>query len=96
MEPKDVQPPKAEPELSAAALLFDENHSRGFKNTKIDFNPSQERHVSPDERIPNLERSKSKDRGNSLGGTIGRYGTNRGIGVAEKTNYGQRHRMRHL
>ena len=40
MEPKDIAPKKAEPELSAAALLFDENHTRGFKNTKIDYNPS--------------------------------------------------------
>ena len=88
MEPKDIAPKKSEPELSAAALLFDENHTRGFKNTKIDYNPSQERHVSPDQRIAGLERSKSKERGNSLGGTIGRYGTNKGMAVAEKSNYG--------
>jgi hypothetical protein len=76
--------------LSAAALLFDETHTRGFKNTKIDYNPTQERHQSPDERIQGFDRERSKERGHSLGTTIGRYGNNRGASLAEKVNFSQK------
>ena len=96
MEPKNVEKkpeaPKPEPELTASAVLFDESHARGFKNTKIDFNP-QLRAKSPDAGAPNMERPVLKERGRSSG-TIGRHGGK--MAVAEKLNYAQRHRMKHL
>ena len=88
--------------LTAAAVLFDENHPRGMKNTAI-------RHVSPDPTAAHGNRpktsgdygqryreSKSNERlpsGITGGGGLG--GANRSLGRSQK-NFSYKHRQAHF
>jgi len=72
--------PAKQGELSAAALLFDDTHDRGFKN--------KARHISPENTYG--------QRPHTSGGAAARSRSHEGVGGASQTNYVARHRQAHL
>lgn len=74
-------------ELSAAAVLFDEGHSRGFKKTVL-------RHTSPENsmRQDNFMRTQTAEAGGAMSRSKSYENTNR----VTQTNFAHRMRQTHI